>query len=67
MRSAIGYAALLMLVGATVAEAQQAPRRFTLEGRGGADTLDGGAGGDWATSIWAFIPEPTPAAWKVPT
>jgi hypothetical protein len=50
MRSAIGYAALLMLVGATVAEAQEAPRRFTLEGRGGfnvptfdiSDAVDGG-------------------------
>ena len=50
MRSAIGYAALLMLVGATVAEAQQAPRRFMLEGRGGfnvptfdiSDAVDGG-------------------------
>ena len=50
MRSAIRYAALLMLVGATVAEAQEAPRRFTLEGRGGfnvptfdiSDAVDGG-------------------------
>lgn len=50
MRSAIRYAALLMLVGATAAEAQEAPRRFTLEGRGGfnvptfdiSDAVDGG-------------------------
>ena len=50
MRSAIGYAALLVLVGATAAEAQQAPRRFMLEGRGGfnvptfdiSDAVDGG-------------------------
>jgi len=35
MRSAIGSAALLVLVAATAAEAQEAPRRFTLEGRGG--------------------------------
>ena len=50
MRSAIRYAALLMLVGTTVGEAQEAPRRFTLEGRGGfnvptfdiSDGVDGG-------------------------
>ena len=35
MRSAIGYAAVLMLAAGTVAEAQEAQRRLTLEARGG--------------------------------
>jgi hypothetical protein len=50
MRSAFRYAALLVLCAATAAEAQEAPRRFTLEGRGGfnvptfdiSDAVDGG-------------------------
>ena len=35
MRSAIGYAAMLMLAAATVVEAQEGQRRLTLEARGG--------------------------------
>ena len=50
MRSAIGSAALLVVLAATAADAQEAPRRFTLEGRGGfnvptfdiSDAVDGG-------------------------
>src|SRR3954471_942154 len=50
MRSAIGSAALLVVPAATPADAQEAPRRFTLEGRGGfnvptfdiSDAVDGG-------------------------
>jgi hypothetical protein len=53
MRSAIRYAALLMLVGTTVAEAQEAPRRFTLEGRGGFNvpTFDISEGVDGGPSV----------------
>ena len=50
MRSAIGYAAVLLLAAATVGEAQETPRRLTLEARGGfnlptfdiSDAVDGG-------------------------
>ena len=50
MRSAIGYAAVLMLAAATAGEAQEAQRRLTLEARGGfnvptfdiSDAVDGG-------------------------
>ena len=50
MRSVIGSAALLVVLAATAADAQEAPRRFTLEGRGGfnvptfdiSDAVDGG-------------------------
>ena len=68
MRSAIGSAALLVLVAATAAEAQEAPRRFTLEGRGGfnvptfdiSDAVDGGPsvgvglGYQISPSLWAL-------------
>src|SRR3982751_5710802 len=50
MRSAIGSAPLLVALAAAAADAQEAPRRFTLEGRGGfnvptfdiSDAVDGG-------------------------
>ena len=50
MHSTTGFAALLLLVAATAAQAQEAPQRFTLEGRGGfnvptfdiSDAVDGG-------------------------
>src|SRR5919107_3190518 len=50
MLSSMRYAAFLLLGAASVAEAQDAPRRFTLEARGGfnvptfdiSDAVDGG-------------------------
>jgi hypothetical protein len=50
MRSVIGSAALLVALAATAADAQETPRRFTFEGRGGinvptfdiADAVDAG-------------------------
>ena len=68
MRSAIRLAALMVLTTATTAEAQEAPRQFTIEGRGGfnvptfdiSDAVDGapsvglGLGYRVSPSLWVL-------------
>jgi len=68
MHSAYRLAALLVLAATTAAEAQEAPRRFTIEGRGGfnvptfdiSDAVDGGPsvgvglGYRLSPSLWAL-------------